>query len=120
MTEIKNIETTEEIVIRKNNFCVISKEANENGWHDLQTNSAWSANPYGDDYAEVLDELIDDAFATGGYLIPIFNEDETKMIDFVTIEIPVLPQPKPQPTQLDIIEAQVTYTALMTDTLLEA
>lgn len=35
----------------------------------------------------------------------------------------VLPEPEPepeeQPSQLDIIEAQVTYTALMTDTLLE-
>lgn len=28
------------------------------------------------------------------------------------------PIPAPEPTQLDIIEAQVTYTALMTDTLL--
>ena len=33
-----------------------------------------------------------------------------------------LPEPEPaeeQPTQLDRIEAQVTYTAMMTDTLLE-
>ena len=29
------------------------------------------------------------------------------------------PAPDPEPTQLDIIEAQVTYTAMMTDTLLE-
>lgn len=29
------------------------------------------------------------------------------------------PEPEPQPTQLDIIEAQTTYTAMMTDTLLE-
>lgn len=29
------------------------------------------------------------------------------------------PEPEPAPTQLDIIEAQVTYTAMMTDTLLE-
>ena len=29
-------------------------------------------------------------------------------------------QPVSTPTQLDIIEAQVTYTAMMTDTLLEA
>jgi hypothetical protein len=29
------------------------------------------------------------------------------------------PIPDPEPTQLDIIEAQVTYTAMMTDTLLE-
>lgn len=30
-----------------------------------------------------------------------------------------MPEPEPTPTQLDIIEAQVMYTALMTDTLLE-
>lgn len=29
------------------------------------------------------------------------------------------PDPAPTPSQLDIIEAQVTYTAMMTDTLLE-
>lgn len=31
-----------------------------------------------------------------------------------------LPEPEDVPSQLDIIEAQVTYTAMMTDTLLEA
>lgn len=33
-----------------------------------------------------------------------------------------LPEPEPiepEPTQLDVLEAQVTYTAMMTDTLLE-
>ena len=29
------------------------------------------------------------------------------------------PEPEETPSQLDIIEAQVTYTAMMTDTLLE-
>lgn len=29
------------------------------------------------------------------------------------------PVPEPEPTQMDRIEAQVTYTAMMTDTLLE-
>lgn len=29
------------------------------------------------------------------------------------------PVPAEQPSQLDVIEAQVTYTAIMTDTLLE-
>ena len=29
------------------------------------------------------------------------------------------PEPDPAPTQLDRIEAQVTYTAMMTDTLME-
>ena len=29
------------------------------------------------------------------------------------------PEPEEQPTQLDRVEAQITYTAMMTDTLLE-
>lgn len=32
---------------------------------------------------------------------------------------PPEPEPAPAPTQLDRIEAQVTYTAMMTDTLME-
>lgn len=35
-----------------------------------------------------------------------------------TIEDDGQPDPTEEPTQLDMIEAQVTYTALMTDTLL--
>lgn len=36
-----------------------------------------------------------------------------------TIEEDGQPEPTTEPTQLDQIEAQVTYTAMMTDTLLE-
>lgn len=39
-----------------------------------------------------------------------------------TYEEDILPDPEPvepEPTQLDRIEAQITYTAMMTDTLLE-
>lgn len=36
-----------------------------------------------------------------------------------TIEDDGQPNPTEVPSQLDVIEAQVTYTALMTDTLLE-
>lgn len=36
-----------------------------------------------------------------------------------TIEDDGQPEPESQPSQLDVIEAQVTYTAMMTDTLLE-
>ena len=107
----------EEIVTRKNDFCIILKTPNENGWYDIQKNSAWSAIP-SDEWAEVLDELVEGAFATGGYLIPTFSEDGTKMIDYKPTEIPKLPEPETQPTQLDIIEAQTMYTAMMTDTLL--
>ena len=48
--------------------------------------------------------------------------EEINGIMTVTKWIPgVMPEPEPipeaEPTQLDIIEAQVTYTAMMTDTL---
>ena len=37
----------------------------------------------------------------------------------VTVEDDVEPEPEPEPTQLDRVEAQAVYTAMMTDTLLE-
>lgn len=121
MTEVKNNETTEEIVevvTRKNDFCVISKEANENGWRDLQKNSAWSANPYGDDYAIVPDDMVEAIMETCGYCNIELNEDGTEVVSFEKVPIPLMPEADPMPTQLDLIEAQVTYTAMMTDTLL--
>ena len=119
MTEVKEtMETTEEIVTRKNDFCVISKDSNEHGWHDLQTNSAWSANPYGDSYAVVPDEMVEEIMETCGYCNIELNEDGTEVVSFEKVPIPIMPEPEETPSQLDIIEAQVTYTALMTDTLL--
>ncbi len=38
---------------------------------------------------------------------------------YVHDPLPISEQPEVEPTRLDIIEAQVTYTAMMTDTLLE-
>ena len=120
MTEVKEtMETTEEIVARQNDFCVISKEANENGWRDLQTNSSWSTNPDPDYFVVVRDELVPGIKETFGYCNITLNEEGTEVIDFSPIEIPVLPEAEPAPTQLDIIEAQITYTAMMTNTLLE-
>ena len=37
----------------------------------------------------------------------------------VTVEDDGQPEPSAEPTQLDRVEAQATYTAMMTDTLLE-
>ena len=39
--------------------------------------------------------------------------------EYVYDPLPRPEEPENQPSQLDIIEAQVTYTAMMTDTLLE-
>lgn len=51
------------------------------------------------------------------------NDDisDYKYIDgeYVYESLPMPEEPEEKPSQLDIIEAQVTYTAMMTDTLLE-
>ena len=50
------------------------------------------------------------------------NEEITKKEAYngeYTIEDDGQPEPAETPSQLDIIEAQVAYTAMMTDTLLE-
>lgn len=50
------------------------------------------------------------------------NENKIKEIAYngeYTVEDDGQPDPREAPTQLDAIEAQVVYTAMMTDTLLE-
>ena len=39
--------------------------------------------------------------------------------EYVYEPLPEPEPPEPEPSQLDVLEAQVTYTAMMTDTLLE-
>lgn len=50
----------------------------------------------------------------------VTEEREYTMMTVTTMTEGTLPDPvEPAPTQLDRVEAQVTYTAMMTDTLLE-
>lgn len=98
MTEIMN----EEIVTRKNPFCVISKEANESGWRDLQKNSAWSANPDTDYFVVVPDEMVEAIWETCGYCDIVLNEDGTEVVSFTAREIPVFPEPEREPTEAEI------------------
>ena len=55
--------------------------------------------------------------------IPLYKYDGGEVVkrteDEIEADITAIPIPDPAPTQLDQIEAQVTYTAMMTDTLLE-
>ncbi len=109
----------EEIHTRKNPFCVISKRTvGKFNVRDIQTNSAWSGNPYGEDYAVVPDDMVEDILATRGFCDIELNEDGTEVVSFTALEIPEIPEPEAEPTQLDRVEAQVTYTAMITDTLI--
>lgn len=93
---------------------IIEVKALENGAHRNQ--SFHGAIP--DGWAVIPDDMETENFP--------FGEIEVEEIDnvmIVTRWIPgVIPEIDPEPvplSQLDIIEAQVAYTAMMTDTLLE-
>ena len=89
-----------EIPRRVNPFCIISKFTWENGGRDIQTNSAWSENPYSD-YAVVPDEMVPGIKETQGFCDIVLNEDETEVVSFTAREIPDIPTPKPDQEQTD-------------------
>lgn len=88
----------------------------DNGAHRNQTGGL-SVVPEG--WAVVPDDLVTENFPFGEVTV-----EEIDGVPTVTKWVPLpMPEPEPvpdpEPTQLDLIEAQVTYTAMMTDTLLE-
>lgn len=84
---------------RLNPFCVVSKETfGEYFIRDIQTNSSWNSNPYGDDYAIVPDEMVQDILKTNGFCDIELNKDGTEIISFTAREIPEIPQPERQPS----------------------
>lgn len=65
--------------------------------------------------------LIPDSMALPASFPYVDVEVRNKVVTKMT-PLPVpdpMPEPTPEPTQLDRIEAQVAYTAMMTDTLME-
>lgn len=101
--EIKDI-LTEELPARKNPFCVISKATyGDYAVRDIQTNNAWSSNPYGEDYAVVPDDLVEGILATRGFCDIELNDDGTEVVSFTALEIPEIPEPEPEPSTEEIL-----------------
>lgn len=93
---------TEQII----GICVISKETfGEYGVRDIQTNSGWKGNPYGDAYALVPDDFVEDIFETRGFCDIELNEDGTEIISFIAREIPDIPKEEPKPTTEERLKA---------------
>lgn len=93
-----------EIPQRVNPFCVISKSVyGEYAMHDIQTNSAWNENPYGEDYAVVPDEMVQAILETRGFCDIVLNEDGTEVVEFTAREIPEFPQEEAPLTDIDIL-----------------
>lgn len=116
---LKEIPEEELLPQRVNPFCVISKNTfGEYAVRDIQTNSAWSANPY-EDYAVVPDELVPAILATGGFVDIILNEEETEVVMFTAREVPEMPVPEPEPTTEERIAELEQQNAVLMECLLE-
>lgn len=99
---------------------IVEIAALSNGAHNNQTIDGVTPEtfPIPEGWAMVPEDLETPNFPFGEV-----TAEEMDGIMTVTSWSPLpIPEPEPErnePTQLDIIEAQVTYTAMMTDTLLE-
>ena len=116
----ETIPVEEIIPQRVNPFCVISKAIyGEYAVRDIQTNSAWGANPYGEDYAVVPDDMVTEIMETRGFCDIVLNEDETEVVEFTAREIPVFPEPPHEPTAEDRIAELEESLAITELTMIE-
>ena len=101
--------------IRKNPFCVISIETyGDYAVHDIQTNSGWTENPYGEEFAVVPDEMVQDIVATHGFCDIVLNDEGTELVSFTAREIPEKPEPETPVSETEQLRADVDYIAIMT------
>ena len=114
--EIPTEEPIEELPQRVNPFCVISKNTfGEHNVRDIQCNSSWSANPYGEDYAIVPDSMVQYIMETKGFCDIELNEEGTEVVDFMPLDIPEIPETEPEPTieervsELELYSADLLY-----------
>ncbi len=81
--------------MNENVFCVISKSTfGDYAVHDIQTNTSWTSNPYGDEYAIVPADMIEDIMVTRGYCDIELNEEGTEVVSFTAREIPKIEEPE--------------------------
>ena len=89
-------------------------KALENGAHNNQTYHGVLP----DGWAVIPDGMVCENFPFGEVEAEEINGIMT-VTKWMAGELPEVEPVEEAPTQLDILEAQVTYTAMMTDTLLE-
>lgn len=95
---------------------IIEISALSNGAHRNQAVSGGITPP--DGWAILPETLETPNFPFG--TLTIDNSTPPMVTSWTAGEIPTPePKPEPEPSQLDRVEAQATYTAMMTDTLLE-
>lgn len=95
---------------------IIEITALENGAHRNQT--VFGSIPVPEGWAVIPDGMETANFPFG--TVTVDDSTPPAVTSWTPGEMPEPePAPEPEPTQLDRVEAQATYTAMMTDTLLE-
>ena len=101
--------------MRKMPFCVISKAVyGDYDMHDIQTNTMWTKNPYGEEYAVVPSDMVEDILATKGYCDIELNEDGTEVASFTAREIPVIEKEHKATTEEDLMAMAVDHEYRLT------
>lgn len=104
---------------------IIKIEQNKNGSHDNNTIAGATPEtfPVPEGWAVIPPELgVPETIPNYPFGEIVVNDtgDYPEVIQWTALPIPESePEPGPGPTQLDRVEAQATYTAMMTDTLLK-
>lgn len=71
--------------------------------HDIQTNSLWKGNPYGESYAIVPADMVEGIVATRGYCDIVLNEEGTEVVSFTAREIPELPEYEEPKSKVELL-----------------
>lgn len=98
-------------------MCVISKETfGDYSVRDVQCNSGWLDNPYGEEYAIVPADMEEAIKETRGFCDIELNAEGTEVVSFTAREIPVIEEKlteKPV-TEAEQLRADLDYLAIMT------
>lgn len=105
--------------MERRDLCVISKNTfGEYNVRSIQSNSAWSTNPY-EDYAVVPDDIVDAIMETHGFCDIVLNDDGTEVVSFTALPIPEIPEPEAEPTQEERIAELEENLAITELTMIE-
>ena len=96
-------------------LCVISKATyGDYEMHDVQTNSIWTENPYGEEYAIVPEDMVQDIMDTKGFCDIVLNNDNNEVVSFTAREIPKIPEPERPVSEAEQLRADIDYIAAIT------
>ena len=96
-------------------FCVISKAVyGDYDMHDIQTNTMWTENPYGEEYAVVPSDMVEGILKTKGFCDVVLSEDGTEVVSFIAREIPNIEKEHTATTEEDLMAMAIDHEYRLT------